>query len=136
MFVLFCKLIGVLLSVLLVVLSAIFGMGLLRLNGVETMYRAQAKMQQGQSPDSELLKGFAISFGAILLIIPGLLTSFLGLLLIIPGCRRFLGGLFIKKNWFKSRQQQWQQQSANDQTNPESSEKKGGRTIEGDFKEE
>lgn len=124
-----CEITGVLMAVLLVVVSSIFGCGLLRMNGVETMYRAQTKMQNGESPGSELISGFAISFGAILLIIPGFLTSILGLLLVIPGCRRLLGGLFMRKNWFASRQQQWASQSAND-------ENEHGRVIDGDYKKD
>lgn len=133
-----CEWLGILLSIVLIVLSSIFGSGLLRLNGVETMYRAQQKAQQGEAPAAELLKGFAISFGAILMIIPGFITSILGLLLIIPGTRRLLASLFIRKNWFRTRQTNWNQQS-NQQSSPHSANdpsETGGRIIDGDFKED
>lgn len=119
-----CKILGVLPSVLLVLLSTIVGCGLLRVNGVETMQRAQAKMQQGQSASSELIKGFAISFAAILLIIPGLLTSLLGLSLLIPGTRNFLGKLFMMRGFFTPRSMH----SANDAVNPDQH-----RVIDADF---
>ena len=106
-----CKIFGVLASVLLVVISSIAGMTLLRSNNIETMRKAQLKAQQGQSPGPELVKGFAISFAAILLIIPGLITSILGLLLLIPGTRLFLGKLFMARGFFNPRNAQ----PANDQ---------------------
>lgn len=122
-----CKILGVLTSVLLVLLSTLVGCGLLRVNGVETMQRAQAKMQQGQSAGAEIIKGFAISFAAILLIIPGLLTSLLGLLLLIPGTRNFLGRLFMMRGFFKPRHMH-SAHSANDEMNPDQH-----RVIDADF---
>lgn len=72
----------------LVVLSAVAGIGLMRLQGPATLRRAQASMQRGEPPVAEMLEGTMLFIAAVLMVIPGFLTSMLGLALLVAPLRR------------------------------------------------
>ena len=56
-----------------------------------------AQLVKNEVPIYEIVSGAALTFAAILLIIPGFATDFLGLLLIIPITRKLIFNAFSKK---------------------------------------
>ncbi|WP_049721383.1 FxsA family protein [Gilvimarinus polysaccharolyticus] len=82
--------IGVLPTVALVVLTAVFGVLLLRWQGFTTLMRARGRMQQGQMPAREMVEGIMLAFAGAMLLTPGFFTDALGFLLLIPACRHAL----------------------------------------------
>lgn len=71
-------------TVALVVLTALLGVMLVRLEGLRTLRQIQRTLSQGQIPAEELLDGVLICVGGILLLTPGVLTDLLALVLLIP----------------------------------------------------
>lgn len=80
--------IGALWTVLLVLMTAVIGVNLLRLQGMSTLGRAQRNMAQGQVPALEMMEGVALAVAGILLITPGFITDSFGFLLLLPVTRR------------------------------------------------
>ncbi|MFH1622207.1 MAG: FxsA family protein [Candidatus Omnitrophota bacterium] len=83
-------------TIMIVIFTGIFGAYFARLEGLRVLYSVQKDLQEGRMPTSQLLDGFLILVGAVLLITPGLLTDGIGFLLVIPQSRVFI------KVWVKS----------------------------------
>jgi len=82
--------IGALATVALCVLTAVVGGALLRYQGLQTMFRAQANLSKGQLPAIEMFEGVALAIGGALLLTPGLVTDVFGFLCLIPWSRRMM----------------------------------------------
>ena len=80
-------LIGVGMTLLLVVASAILGMAMLRSQGFAQLQRLQASLEGRGDPAAPLAHGAMILLSGILLIIPGFFTDALGLALLVPAIR-------------------------------------------------
>ncbi len=80
--------IGAFWTVALVVLTAVIGVNLLRIQGFSTLQRAQLNMAQGQLPAMEMLEGVFLAIAGVLLLTPGFLTDAIGFLCLIPASRR------------------------------------------------
>jgi UPF0716 protein FxsA len=80
--------IGALPTILLVVVTAMLGAGLLKQQGLATLQRFQAGLAQGEVPAYEMIEGPLILLGGALLLTPGFLTDVLGLVCLIPASRR------------------------------------------------
>jgi len=87
--------IGALPTILLTIVTAIVGAGLMRHQGVSTMQKAQLNMAQGQVPAVEMMEGVFIFLGGLMLLIPGLITDAMGFLLLIPPIRQVLAKKLI-----------------------------------------
>ena len=79
--------IGALETIGLVLLTAVLGLALLRQQGFEAMSSARMKLQQSEIPAEEILTGFFLAIGGVLLITPGFITDAFGFLLLIPNTR-------------------------------------------------
>ncbi len=79
--------IGVLWTIALVILSAMAGSLLLRIQGFGALNRIRAELDAGRDPGRELAHGAMIMLAAVLLLIPGFVTDVIGLLLFIPPVR-------------------------------------------------
>ncbi len=77
----------------LVVLTALAGSVLLRLQGLAVLARVQASVDAGRLPLSELFDGLCLLVAGIVLLTPGFFTDAIGLLLFLPGLRTLLRGL-------------------------------------------
>lgn len=88
--------IGVLPTLGLVILSAMLGLFLLRVQGFSLLQRIRAETSAGRVPDRELVHGAMLVIAAILLIIPGFFTDILGLLLFIPPVRDLMWRYLLK----------------------------------------
>ena len=88
--------IGAFNTISLILLTAIIGVAYARYEGFNTLKSGMAQLVKNEVPIYEIVSGAALTFAAILLIIPGFATDFLGLLLIIPITRKLILMLFPK----------------------------------------
>jgi len=74
----------------LVVLTAVIGVRMLKLQGLSTLKRAQEKMQTEQMPAQEMLEGIGLIVAGAFLLTPGFFTDAVGFCLLIPPARAWL----------------------------------------------
>ncbi len=89
--------IGAFNTISLILLTAIVGVAYARYEGFNTLRSGMTQLVKNEVPIYEIVSGAALTFAAILLIIPGFATDFLGLLLIIPITRKLIFNAFSKK---------------------------------------
>ncbi len=142
--------IGALWTVLLVILTAVIGVSLLRIQGMSTLTRAQKNMAQGQIPAMEMMEGIALAVAGVLLITPGFITDAIGFLFLLPGSRQAIiryilarssvqagfGGQSINGQSKQYYQQKPGDKSSQNKPTKSNSPKKVGRTIEGEYRRE
>jgi len=88
--------IGALPTVVLVVLTAVIGVWLLRLQGFATVAKAQASLARGEVPATTMLEGVMLFVAGALLLTPGFFTDGIGFLLLIPPTRLWLANKILK----------------------------------------
>jgi len=82
------KLIGVLPTILLIILTGVAGAYLAKREGLQTLRKAQNQMSYGQIPGESILDGICVIVGGTLLLTPGFLTDVIGFFLLIPPTRK------------------------------------------------
>lgn len=82
--------IGVWPTIAATVATALAGSLLLRAQGLATLMRARAQMDQGQLPAREMFEGVCLVLAGALLLVPGFVTDVIGLLLFVPPLRELL----------------------------------------------
>ena len=80
-------------TILLVVLTAVIGVWLLRIQGLSTLTRAQRRLQENELPAREILEGMALVVAGAFLLTPGFFTDTIGFLLLFPPTRVWLVSL-------------------------------------------
>lgn len=88
--------IGLMMTLLLVLASAFFGIILLRIQGFAVMRRVQEAARTGSDPGREVLGGALLFVAAILLVVPGFISDAIGLLLFLPFVRNAVA-VFLRK---------------------------------------
>ncbi|MDS1136979.1 FxsA family protein [Nitratireductor indicus] len=88
--------IGVFPTLALVLITAVTGSILLRVQGFGVVRRIQETMNTGGVPGRDLVHGVMILVAGLLLLTPGFITDTLGLLLFIPALRE-AGWQFLRK---------------------------------------
>ena len=83
--------IGGLLTLLGVFVTAIFGIALLKRQGLSVLSRIQADLAKGRAPVTSIADSISMVVGGALMLIPGYVTDGIGLLLFIPGIRTLAG---------------------------------------------
>jgi len=124
-------LIGALWTVLLVVLTAIIGVSLLRIQGFNTLNRARQNMEMGTLPAMEMMEGMVLAVGGALLITPGFLTDTLGFLCLIPATRRAMIRYLIRRSTMHG--QGFYTHTTHYYRGGRQDHQHKGRTIEGEF---
>ena len=124
-------LIGALWTVLLVVLTAIIGVSLLRIQGFNTLNRARQNMEMGTLPAMEMMEGMVLAVGGALLITPGFLTDTLGFLCLIPATRRAMIRYLIRRSTMHG--QGFYTHTTHYYRRGRQDHQHKGRTIEGEF---
>ena len=89
--------IGALVTIGLVLMTAMIGLALLRQQGVSTLMRANQRMQSGQLPAQEMVEGIFLALGGALLLTPGFVTDAIGFACLIPGLRQVIIGRLLKR---------------------------------------
>jgi len=74
----------------IVILTAIAGTWLLRLQGLAVLARIRNQLDRGQMPATELFDGACLLVAGVLLLTPGFVTDACGLLLFVPPVRTAL----------------------------------------------
>ena len=75
----------------LVVLTAIVGTWLIRLQGFAVLARAQQSLEQETLPVQEIFDGLCLLLAGALLLTPGFMTDAFGFALLVPAVRRSAG---------------------------------------------
>ena len=88
--------IGILNTAVIVIITAVIGAYMVRMEGMGVMYRIQKNMHEGMFPGEELINGAMILVAGALLLTPGFFTDIIGFLMVIPVSRTYISGL-IKK---------------------------------------
>ena len=78
---------GALTSIALVIVTGFLGAYLARIQGLQTLFRIQKSLREGQMPSRELLDALLIGIAGLVLLTPGFLTDAFGFLLLIPNTR-------------------------------------------------
>ena len=79
-----------------VILTAIIGTGLLKWQGLATLYSAQESLLQNRFPLDEVFDGLCLILAGALLLTPGFITDAAGLLLFVPPLRVTLRQLLAR----------------------------------------
>jgi UPF0716 protein FxsA len=89
--------IGALSTILLVLLTALIGVGLLREQGFATLWRGREKLQKGQLPAQEMVEGLVLAISGALLLTPGFITDVVGFAGLLPYTRVLMVKLFLSR---------------------------------------
>ena len=89
--------IGAFNTISLIFITAIIGMVYARYEGLNTLRSGLSQLVKNEVPAYEIISGAAITFAALLLIIPGFATDIIGFLLIFPLTRKLIFGKIFKK---------------------------------------
>ncbi len=95
--------IGVFPTIALVLLTALAGAHLARMQGLSTMVRIRENLDQGFMPAEELLDALLIFLAGMALLTPGFLTDLCGLLILLPATRN------VFKRWLRKKFDEWRQ---------------------------
>ena len=82
--------IGAFNTILLVFITAFFGVVYARYEGFNTMKSGMSQILKNELPVYEIISGAALAFAAILLILPGFASDLIGLLIIFPPTRKLI----------------------------------------------
>tara|TARA_B100000780_G_scaffold4644_1_gene3747 strand:+ start:557 stop:979 length:423 start_codon:yes stop_codon:yes gene_type:complete len=82
--------IGALNTILLIFITAFFGIVYARYEGFNTLKSGMSQIVKNELPVYEIISGAALTFAALLLILPGFATDLLGLLIIFPLTRKLI----------------------------------------------
>ena len=93
--------IGAFTTISLIFITAIVGLYYAKYEGLNTMRSAIKQIVRNEVPIYEIISGAALTFAAILMILPGFLTDVIGLLIIFPWTRKIFLRNFSKKNYKK-----------------------------------
>ncbi len=131
--------IGLSWTLIVVILTAVIGVNLLKQQGFQAWQQIQTSLAQGRIPAVEMAAGAQLLFAGGLLLTPGFVTDFIGFLLMVPQVRLHLASWLITKGLFKANQSSTFYHSSYQQTDfsaDQNSSSKGGRVIEGEYKDE
>lgn len=88
--------IGAPLTIFLVLLTALLGVGLLREQGFATFWRARQKLYVGELPATEIAEGLILAVSGALLLTPGFVTDIIGFTGLVQPIRVIIATMIIK----------------------------------------
>jgi len=89
--------IGLLATIAVVVVTALAGAALLRLQGLEVVAQARRAAEEGHMPIRSVVDGLFLFAAGLLLLTPGFLTDAIGFLLFVPPLRRGLAAFIWRR---------------------------------------
>ena len=95
--------IGALTTITLIFVTAILGIIYARYEGLNTLKSGFVQLVKNEIPVYEIISGAAITFAALLLIIPGFASDIIGFLLIFPLSRKFILKILSSKFQMKKK---------------------------------
>ncbi len=84
-------------TLIIVILTAVAGTQLLRMQGIATLGRIRTQLDRGQIPTTELFDGACLLVAGALLLTPGFVTDAGGMLLFVPQVRAYLRHMVAKR---------------------------------------
>ena len=88
--------IGGLLTLMGVFVTAIFGIALLKRQGLSVLSQIQADLSKGRASVTSIADSISVVVGGALMLIPGYVTDAIGLLLFLPGIRTLAGVYLVQ----------------------------------------
>jgi UPF0716 protein FxsA len=82
--------IGAFYTILLIFVTAFFGILYARYEGFNTLKSGMSQIVKDELPVYEIISGAALAFAAILLILPGFATDVVGILIVFPPTRKLI----------------------------------------------
>ena len=95
-------LLGAWTTLLLVILTAVIGLNILKIEGISTLLMAKTRLNSGELPAQEIIEGMLLAGAGALLITPGFLTDFLGFSLLTRPLRQIFARWIIREGIFKT----------------------------------
>ncbi|MEM7467699.1 MAG: FxsA family protein [Pseudomonadota bacterium] len=111
-------------TIAVVILTAILGAWLLRIQGLQTVTRIQQSTAAGKLPAQELVEGLILLITGALLLTPGFFTDAVGFALLIPAFRGLCAKKLIASGVYRAQTHFHGDPSANP---------RGPRTFEGEY---
>jgi UPF0716 protein FxsA len=93
--------IGALATIILLAAGFIFGLKLMRSQGINAMIKSSQSLQSGESPVGPIAEGVVKAFAGILLILPGFVSDLIALILLLPFVRKAFARHLAKKGQFQ-----------------------------------
>ncbi len=87
--------IGALPTILITIFTAVSGIALIRVQGLQTIQKIQQARRQMESPAIRLIEGMLLLIAAFLLLVPGFASDSLGFLLLIPPLRYYIARRYL-----------------------------------------
>ena len=84
-------------TIALIILTAVIGVSLLRMQGLSALSRAQTSLNEGRLPVDSITDAVALMLAGAFLLTPGLITDTLGFALLIPAVRHGLARHLFNK---------------------------------------
>jgi UPF0716 protein FxsA len=84
------SIIGLFNTIAIVIMTALIGAYMVKMEGIGVMYRIQQNMQEGIFPAEELINGMMILVAGALLLTPGFFTDVIGFLMVFPVSRNYI----------------------------------------------
>lgn len=95
------SIIGTMNTIMIVILTAVIGAYMVRMEGIGVWFRIQKSLMEGIFPAEELIDGIMILIAGAVLLTPGFVTDILGFLMVFPLSRGFIKN--ILKKYFENR---------------------------------
>jgi len=92
--------VGFLAALILLIAGFIFGLQLMRSQGINAMMKAAQASQAAESPLGPLASAMVKAFAGILLIIPGFFSDIVALIILLPFVRNAFARYLLKKGQF------------------------------------
>jgi UPF0716 protein FxsA len=92
--------VGFLAALILLIAGFIFGLQLMRSQGINAMMKAAQSAQAAESPLGPLASAMVKAFAGILLIIPGFVSDIAALIILLPFVRNAFARYLLKKGQF------------------------------------
>ena len=115
-------------TIFLVVFTALLGAALVRAQGFSTLTRVQSQVNDGQVPALEIMEGVCLFVAGALLLTPGFFTDAVGFVLLTPPLRRSIIRYFLE------RQVTHVQSGYVNDRNPGAANQGGGRVIDVEYR--
>lgn len=88
--------IGVMPTLAGILVTAILGTAMLRVQGISTLRKAQESLARNEMPLQQVFDGLCLLFAGALLLTPGFFTDAIGFLLLVPPLRQGVAGSVVR----------------------------------------
>jgi UPF0716 protein FxsA len=75
---------------MIIIFTGVFGAFLAKTQGLSIFFETRTKIANGQIPAKQLVHGFLVFGGGLLLLTPGFLTDIIGFSMVLPGTRHII----------------------------------------------